>query len=195
MKKLFLSMFCCLMMLSVQSFAQDDAAANPEMEAWTKYMTPGKMHEMLASGVGEWTTKATLWMEPGAEPSVSEGTSTAEMILGGRYMKEVYHGNMMGMEFEGITTVAFDNATQEFISTWIDNMGTGIMVSKGKFNEETNKVEMEGTFVDPMTSTEKPFRQTMEMIDDNHQRFEMFMPHEGKEFKTMVIEYTRKTGM
>lgn len=192
MKKLFLSVICCLMMVSIQTFAQDEAAANPEMEAWMKYMTPGKMHEMLASGVGDWTSKVTYWMEPGAEPTVSEGTSTVEMILGGRYQKSVHHGNMMGMEFEGISTTAYDNATQEFINTWIDNMGTGIMTSKGKYNEATKKVEMEGSFIDPITGTEKSFKQTMETIDDDHQLFEMFMYQDGKEFKSMMVEYTRK---
>jgi hypothetical protein len=195
MKKLFLSLACCLMMLSVQSFAQDDAAANPEMEAWTKYMTPSKTHEMLASSVGDWSTKVTMWMEPGAEAMVSEGTSTVEMILGGRYQKSTHRGNMMGMEFEGISTVAFDNATKEFINTWIDNMGTGIMSSKGKFNEATNKVEMEGTYVDPMTGNDEPFKQTMEIVDDDHQLFEMFIIKDGEEFKTMMVEYTRNTGM
>ncbi|MBS3999564.1 MAG: DUF1579 family protein, partial [Desulfobulbaceae bacterium] len=29
-------------------------------------------------------------------------------------------------------------------------------------------------------------------IDENNQVFEMYMEHEGKEFKTMEIEYKRK---
>jgi hypothetical protein len=193
MKKLFLSVVCCLMMSSMQSFAQEEAAANPEMEAWMNYMTPSETHHAIAESVGEWTTKATFWMEPGGEPTVSEGTATAEMILGGRYLQMTNKGNMMGMEYEGLSTVAFDNATHEYINTWIDNMGTGLMICKGKLNEETGKIEMEGTYVDPMTGTEEPFRQTYQIVDNNHHLLEMFTKKDGEEFKSLVVEYTRNS--
>ena len=183
----------CLMIFSTLSFGQDEM--DPGMKAWMDYMTPGETHKMLANSVGDWTAKITHWMMPGVEPTVSEGTSMVEMILGGRYQKEVNRGNMMGMEFEGISMVAFDNASKEFISTWIDNMGTGVMISKGKYNEETKKVEMKGTYVDPMTGNEEPFRQTLEVVDNDHHLFEMFMYYEGQEFKTLVVESTRKSGM
>jgi hypothetical protein len=192
MKKFILSMACCLMMLSIQSFAQEDAAANDQMKAWMDYMTPGQTHQMLAKSDGTWKTKITMWMTPDAEPTVSEGTSVNEMILGGRYQKSTHKGNFMGMEMEGMNLLAFDNASQEFYSTWIDNMGTGMMTSKGKYNEGKKLVEMSGTYVDPMTKTEEPFRQTFQVVDDNNQVMEMFMKMDGKEFKCMHIEYTRQ---
>jgi hypothetical protein len=35
------------------------------------------------------------------------------------------------MPFEGISTLGYDNAKKTFFSTWIDNMGTGMMVMEG----------------------------------------------------------------
>ena len=55
--------------------------------------------------------------------------------MGGRYQEGTYSGDMFGMPFEGRGMVAYDNATEEFVSTWIDNMGTGMMVTKGKYDE------------------------------------------------------------
>jgi hypothetical protein len=191
MKKLFLSSVC-LIVFSTVSFTQEEGETNPEMQAWMEYMTPSEAHQAFAESVGEWTTKATFWMEPGGEPMVSEGTATAEMLLGGRYLQMISKGNMMGMDFEGISTVAFDNASKEYINTWIDNMGTGLMVCKGKFNEETGKVEMEGTYVDPMTGNEEPFKQTFQAVDNDHQLVEMFTYRDGEEFKSLMVEYTRK---
>jgi hypothetical protein len=193
MKKLFLLLACCLIISSVGTFAQDDNDA--AMNAWTEYMTPGEMHEMLASGVGEWNTKSTFWMNPGGDPMVSEGTTTVEMILGGRYQKSTTTSEMMGMPFEGISITAFDNATKEFINMWIDNMGTGIMSSKGKYDEETKKVVLKGSFVDPMTGDEKPFMETFQVVDNDHHLFEMYTYPGGQEFKSMVVEYTRKKSM
>lgn len=191
MKKIFLVMACCLMMVSMQSFAQESAATNDQMKTWMDYMTPSQTHEMLAKSNGTWKTKITMWMTPDAVPTVSEGTSVNEMILGGRYQKSTHSGDFMGMKMEGLNLLAFDNATKEFYAIWIDNMGTGMMTSKGKYNEATKMVEMKGTYVDPMTKTEEPFRQTMQLVDDNHQVMEMFMNMAGKEFKTMHIEFTR----
>jgi len=180
------------MMLSMLSFAQDDAAANDQMKAWQEYMTPSQTHEMLAKANGSWKTKLTMWMMPGAEPMESEGMMTNEMILGGRYQKSTFTGNMMGMPMEGMNLLAYDNASKEFYATWVDNMGTGMMTSKGKFNKETNMVEMKGTYVDPMTGKEEPFRQTMQVVDDNHHSMEMFMYMDSKEFKSMHIDFTRQ---
>ena len=193
MKKLFLLLACCLMIFSMLSFGQDDNDA--QMQAWMAYMTPGEMHQMLADAVGEWDTKATYWMAPGTDPVVSEGTTTVEMMLGGRYQKATTQSEMMGMPFEGISITAYDNATKEFNNMWIDNMGTGMMTCKGKYDEDSKKVVLKGTFVDPMSGNEEPFMETFKVVDKNHHTFEMFTYPGGQEFKSMVVEYTRKSEM
>jgi hypothetical protein len=81
---------------------------------------------------------------------------------------------------------------KKFNATWIDNMSTGMMISKGKYDETQGLVDMKGTYVDPMDAQEKPFRQTYKIVDENHHILEMFMNDEsGQEFKTMHIEFTR----
>jgi hypothetical protein len=52
-------------------------------------------------------------------------TCTNTMILGGRYQQSMIKGNMMGMPFEGMGLLGYDNAQKLFYSTWVDNMGTG----------------------------------------------------------------------
>jgi hypothetical protein len=192
MKKLFL-LVGCFFMISGLSLAQEgEGEMSEDMQVWMEYMTPGATHQMLAEANGEWNTKITFWMMPGGEPQTSTGTCTNEMILGGRYQKSTHHGDMMGMPFEGMGLLAYDNATHKFYNIWIDNMGTGMMMSSGKFNEETGKAEMMGTYVDPMTGKEEPFKQTFQNVDNDKQIFEMFMYFEGKEFKSLEVEYTRK---
>jgi hypothetical protein len=193
MKKNFLFSIGILLVISVPSFAQEGEQMDPQMKAWMDYMTPGEMHQMLASSDGTWKTKISMWMAPGTEPMLSEGTSVNEMILGGRYQKSTHSGDFMGMPMEGMNLLGFDNATKEFYATWIDNMSTGMMISKGKYDGSTKKVNMKGTYVDPMDAKEKPFRQTFEIVDDNHHVMEMFMNDEsGKEFKTMHIDFMRQ---
>ena len=76
---------------------------------------------------GEWNEEVTMWMAPGAPPTVSKATAKNEMIMGGRYQLSKSTGTMMGMPFEGMSTVGYDNAKKQFTSTWIDNFGTGTM--------------------------------------------------------------------
>ncbi len=132
-------------------------------------------------------------MEPGAQPITSKGSSTNKMILGGRYQESRYKGDFMNQPMEGIGTLAYDNAKKEFQSTWIDNMGTGIMILTGTWDDATNTLNLSGDQVDPMTGKSCRIRETLKIIDDNNQVMEMYMtPDGGTEYKSMEIKFKRK---
>ena len=194
MLKLINSILVILILLSSNSFliAQESGEQSAEMQAWMEYMTPGPMHEVLATSVGVWKTINKFWMDPAGEPMVTEGTGKTEMILGGRYQKSTHKSKMMGMETEGISITGYDNATQEFTSIWIDNIGTGTAMTKGRYDESTNSILMKGTMVDPMTKQEMDIREVLTFVDDNHQLFEMYVINNGEEFKSMEIEFVRQ---
>lgn len=163
------------------------------MKNWQEYMTPGEMHKMLAKWDGEWNGEVTMWMAPGSPEQKSASTAVNKMIMNGLYQQSTHSGNMMGMPFSGQSTVGYDNHRKEFVSTWIDNMGSGIMVLHGPWNEASKTINLKGTMVDPGTKMDTDIRETFKIIDDNTQEMEMFvMTPDGKEFKTMNIKYTRK---
>jgi hypothetical protein len=179
------------MLAFMPAYSQDDMQAAGQ-KAWMDYMTPGGAHQMLAKSNGEWNEEMTMWMQPGAEPVKSKATAVNKMILGGRYQQSTHKGDVMGMPFEGMAITGFDNIKKAYVSTWIDNMGTGIMYSEGKWDEATKSVEFKGTAVDPMTGKELKVRQVMKIVDDNTETMEMFTTVDGKEFKSMEIKMTRK---
>ena len=189
-KSIFALLTFSLLIFTASLNAQDEMSA--DQKAWMDYMTPGPMHEMMAKTVGEWNAKNTFWMDPAGEPNISDGTMSVEMIMGGRYMKSTHKGMVMGMPFTGMMLQAYDNATKEFIAIWIDNLGTGMSVSKGTYDEGTRILKSTGTMIDPMSGKEVHYRQTIQLIDDNHQVVEMFIQEDGKEFKNMIIELTKK---
>ncbi len=170
-------------------YAQDNMSADEK--AWMEYMTPGPMHEMMGKSIGEWKTKNTFWMDPNSKPTVSEGTALVEMILGGRYLKATHKGTAMGMPMEGINLQCYDNASREFTAVWIDNLGTGMSVSKGTYDDETKTLYFIGRMIDPMNGKEIKFRQTHQIINNNHQLFKMFMLQNGEEFKMLEVVYRR----
>ncbi|TZF92754.1 DUF1579 domain-containing protein [Chryseobacterium panacisoli] len=182
----------------------DSTAANSEwkpvdsatsMKNWMAYSTPGEMQKMLAKSDGTWTGETTMWMENGAKPMMSKSEATNKMMYGGRYQITNHKGDFMGMPFEGMSIVGYDNSKKKFVSTWIDNMGTGIMHSEGDWNASTKSVEFKGKMTDPSRpGKDCDFREVFTFVDDNNQKLEMYGPDSktGKEYKTMEIKYTRK---
>ena len=175
-----------------------EAAAAPmskeDMEkAWMAYMTPGEPHKELAKEVGMWTTETTMWWTPDGPPEKSTGTADIKMGYGGRYQIGTHKGMVMKQPFEGTSTVAFNNASKKYESTWVDNMGTGVMFMTGDYDAATKTVNFSGKCTDPMTGKEKATRETWVIVDDNTRKMEMFdTDANGKEFKTMEMTMKRK---
>jgi hypothetical protein len=183
---------CCTTLLTAFSlFVQ--AQTEAEMKAWMDYMTPGETHKMIAKSDGEWTADMTMWQAPGAPATKATVACNNKMILGGRYQESKYTGELMGTAFEGISILAYDNAKKNFTSTWIDNMGTGITVMEGAWDNASKSLITKGKRIDPATGKELTIRQVFKLIDDNNQLLEMYTtPAGGKEFKDMEIKLTRK---
>ena len=191
MKYLLLSASLLCLLLSRPAMAQsaDEQAAQ---KAWMDYMTPGPMHQMLAKADGDWTFEMSSWMTPGAEPMKRTGASTYRMILGGRYQESKNTGMIMNMPFEGIGTMGYDNAKKVFVSSWVDNMGTGIAYMEGKWDDATKSIHFTGKMLDPTTGKDCDVKQNLFIVDDNTQKMEMYTVTDGKEFKTMELTMKRK---
>ncbi|UAY50973.1 DUF1579 domain-containing protein [Ferruginibacter albus] len=172
---------------NISSFAQTDA----QMKAWQDYMTPSDVHKMIAKCDGTWNEDVTMWMKPGDAPIKNKATAVNQMILGGRYQQTKTTGDMMGMPFEGFSLLGYDNLTKEFTSTWLDNFGTGTMTLKGKWDDKTKSITFKGKMVDPMSGKEVDVKEVLTIVDDNHQKFEMYIVMPTGEFKSMEISSTR----
>jgi hypothetical protein len=168
------------------------AQSNDDMKAMMAYSTPGDIHKMLAKSVGSWKEDVTIWMQPGAPPTISSAEATSEMILGGRYLQSKNTGSFMGQPFEGISVMGYDNAKKVFVSSWIDNMGTGIMYMTGTWDPQSKSINFSGTMVDPMAGKDIAVREVFRIVDDNTQVMDMYSVTGGNEFKNMEIKYTRK---
>jgi len=167
----------------------DSAAAAQE---WMAYATPGEMHKMMATETGKWNCEMTFWEHEGAEPQKSTCTADIKMAMGGRYQVGDYKGKMMEMDFEGKSTMAYNNASNEFTSSWIDNMGTGMMVMKGKMNADGKSMTLHGEMTDPLTKGVCKTREVYTVVDDNTRKMEMFDTKDNaKEYKSMELVMKR----
>ncbi|MES2773241.1 MAG: DUF1579 domain-containing protein [Bacteroidota bacterium] len=164
------------------------------MKGWELAATPGAPHAILAKFDGDWVGETTMWMAPDAPPMKSPGSCNNKMVMGGRYQESTFKGDMMGMPFEGKSTTGYDNVKKVYVSTWIDNMGTGIMTMEGTWDEATKTLAQSGKMICPANGKECNTRQTIKMVDDKTQIMEMWGPDmkTGKEYKNMEIKFTKK---
>jgi hypothetical protein len=180
--------FTTLMIVCLQATAQ----TQEEMKKWMDYSTPSDVHKMIAKSDGDWDEDLTFLMAPGAPEQKMKSSCTNKMIMGGRYQESTHKGDFNGMPFEGRGTLAYDNLTKKLITTWIDNMGTGLMYMEGTWDDATKSVTFTGKMVEPMAGKEINVKQEWKMVDDNTQEVDMYQEKDGKEFKTMHIKLTRK---
>jgi uncharacterized protein DUF1579 len=182
----------CAIFIAINSF-DAKAQTEQEMKNWMDYMTPGDVHKMIASWDGTWEGQVSMWMAPGTPPSSSTSTAVNKTIMGGRYQHSTHSGSFNGMPFEGMSTLAYDNAKKVFEFVWIDNMGTGMMHLQGPWDAKAKTITMTGNMVDPTTGKDTKVKETMKVVDDNTQVMAMYMSMpDGTEFKTMEITYKRK---
>ncbi|MEO8215931.1 MAG: DUF1579 domain-containing protein [Acidobacteriota bacterium] len=163
------------------------------MEAWMKAATPGEAHKKLEPFVGSWNVQVKNWMAPGAPADETSGTSENEWALGGRYVQEHFNGTFMQQPYEGIGFVGYDNIKKTYVSTWMDNMSTAMMMTTGSAGENGKMMNFKGTMDDPMSGKAMKFEEKLTVTDNDHHMMEMWSPApDGKMYKSMEITYSRK---
>lgn len=171
------------------------APAQPSMEEMQQrqieYMTPGAGHQVLNDRVGQWKMEVRYWLPGVPDPMVSLGTSSMQWIMDGRYIEDHTQASTDQGPFEGRGFVGFDNLTKEYVSTWIDSMSTGVMISRGTFDAATNTFNFTGEMPDAAAGGMRPMRSVETKLDANHWRVEMFVAGPEGEFKQMELNYSR----
>jgi hypothetical protein len=162
------------------------------MEAWMKAGTPGPEHETLAAHAGTWNATVKTWMEPGAEPMVSDGLFQRDMILDGRVLKERFEGAFMEQPFEGMGLTGYDNAKGQYWSIWVDSMSTTMMVAWGQWDEEMGAFVYEGTTTDPMTGGSHWMKTVLTHPEEGKEVMKMYEKRGDQEVLTMEIVSTKQ---
>ncbi|MBC8094756.1 MAG: DUF1579 domain-containing protein [Akkermansiaceae bacterium] len=154
---------------------------------------PGAPHTGLQSMVGEWKAEARFWMAPDAPPVASTGTSKVRAIHGGRFVQEEFTGTFMGKPFTGTGITGYDNTKQKFVSIWLDDMSTGMLMTEGTADASGKVFTFEGKMDCAMTGEKnKAVRCILRVESPEKHIFEMHDPSLGEKSRTGEIVYTRK---
>jgi len=167
-----------------------------EMQKMMEAATPGPMHAHLMKAVGTWDGKVKHWMDRNAPPQESTCVSVFSSVMDGRYLKCEIQGDMAGMPFKGLGYYGYDNAAKQFQSTWIDNLGTGIMVGTGELSPDKKTMTWTMTYHCPIQNKPCTMREVERYVNENTVVLEMWTTHpeDGKDFKMMEITSTRRAA-
>jgi hypothetical protein len=174
--------------------AQFEGKKDPQaiMEIYRKAGTPGDHHKLLAKLEGSWITKTKGWMEPGKPPTESIGTCEQRLVLDGRFLRQEYSGDMMGVPFTGINFLGYDNHTKKYVSVWFETMSTGIYYFEGALSADERTITQECCYDDPVKGP-SVWRSVTMIKDDNTLEYEMYLtPKGGKQEKVLEMTVTRK---
>jgi hypothetical protein len=180
--------------------ANEPAAGMPDeaaMQAMMKATTPGAQHKVLDAIVGNWDYTITFKMAPDAPEQTSTGTSRNEWILDGRYVQQTVEGTMdmngKPTPFKGLGFIGHDNVKGKYVSTWMDSMTTGIMISEGTHDAATKSITETGSFYCPMRNKQVTMESVLTLTDADHFTYASYDTTDaGAKFKAMEIKYTRK---
>lgn len=186
--------------LIASSAAAEDPAKGTEMspeqiammEKWQEASKLGEHHANMGKLAGKWNARVMHWPAPGAPAEESTGTATLTPILDGRYMQEKFEGVAMEQPFHGMGISGYDNVIQKHVSTWIDNMGTGIVHAEGTCESNCSIIRSTMESSDPMSGKPKTYKTVTRVVSDKEIVFEVnTTAPDGKEFMSMKIVYTR----
>ena len=169
-----------------------DKRKSEAMAKWHEYAMPGEGHKVMEQLVGNWDYSLQYWSSHNTPPEESTGTNDVKWILGNRFLEMNVKGTSMGQPFEGMGILGYDNAKKEYVNTWIDTMGTGMMNATGSYDAETKTMTEKGKYTDPATG-EQSFKGVTKFIDKDNFTYEMYISLPGgEEIRVMKINYTKK---
>ncbi len=163
------------------------ASAPVDQSAEMQAAMPGPAHKRLAKLAGEYTTASKFWMQPGAQPSESDGTAKLSTLLGGRFLAEENSGVLLGQPYSGMRLWGYDNATKQYEAVWTYTGSTQILVLTGTSPNEGKSVHYKAS-IDHPNGVKQPVHILTREVDDDH----FVVTLEGIAGPLLETTYTRK---
>lgn len=154
-------------------------------------------HQRLQPFVGTFAAEVRFWMGPG-EPVITTGTMNAGFILGGRFLRQVFEGDLpegapaAASAFCGEGYIGYNNVDKRYEQVWVDNASTLVQVESGQVDEAGREWNFYSTLTNPQSGGPMEKRTILYIVDEDHHTMEIwFRDPEGPEIKAMEIRYSR----
>lgn len=162
------------------------------LDPWVEYMTPSSIHSLMSKYTGSFKMEITMSMGEGNDPAIISVSSEHGMLLGDRFLEMKQQGNMMGMDYQSISTLGYNTIDKKMNLTTITNMGTGTLSLFGEWDEQTKTANLYGQLTNPVSKGVIKVRQTVYFVDDDTILIESYDTEGDKpEKKTVQYKFVR----
>ena len=171
-------------LLVTQTAGAQDGPASP--------FTPE--HELLKKDVGTWDTTITVWPGPGAEPIVSHGRETSELLPGGLWLVTRFEGEMAGVPTVGSGTWGYDPAEKKYVGIWVDSNSPHPTIIRGVHDPETKTTTSTAEGRDLKSGQATCCKLITQYTDDGKRQCDIYASGpDGQSWKVMEFQYKRAT--
>jgi len=170
------------------------SAESPQsLEDYLESQAPGAHHQALEPLVGHFDARVLHFMGPDQPPVESSGTLENTWALGGRFVLSQFHGEAMGMPFEGLGLLGYDTLKQRYVANWADSMATALWpTATGESNDDGTAITLSRVMTDQFSGALVKVRDVTTIVDHDHITYELFITRPGTdEVKALEIQYTR----
>ncbi len=158
---------------------------------------PGPEHAWMDPLVGTWDVAMRVWPGPGAEPfSIPGMTAERNLVLGGRYLREVLRGGDGTPMREA--TLGYNRLDGRFELVTVDSFEPGQMVYLGRGDATAGQIDLYGTSTEAGMGAEPTgrardlkFAFVTETPDSNVQRIFVRYPG-GSQYLFAEQRFTRR---
>ena len=154
----------------------------------------GKEHKLLEPFAGKFRAEVSIHMGPG-EPQKSTGTMVNTFQLDNLYLHQEYQGDPAPPPypaFLGRGYWGYNFSSKLYEGFWIDNASSMIQTETGTVDSADKVWTMTSEFQNPRDGKTIKKRSVISLVDHDHHSMESYMTGaDGREFKTMEIQYVR----
>lgn len=166
-----------------------------DLESWISSLgEPGDGHQVLEAIVGTWEGKGTIWDAPDSAPVSITASVERRWVLGGRYLREeISIRSNDGVVLEALGFIGYNNEAAQYELLNIDTASTAMLLETGKFDPDSQKLMIHGSFRDPATGFVIDRRVEMDLSQDGRIVVVGYTTNEeGRQFKSLEGSVTRR---
>jgi len=166
-----------------------------DLDSWIASLgEPGEGHQVLEAMVGIWEGKGTIWDDPDSAPVSITANVERRWVLGGRYLREeISIRSNDGVVLEALGFIGYNNEAAQYELLNIDTASTAMLLETGKFDPDSKKLVILGSFRDPATGFVIDRRVEMDLSQDGRIVVVGYTTNEeGRQFKSLEGSVTRR---